>query len=231
VATEISGTDYRIEHLFYGQHDAPWLAIVDYFATVHGHEFCKRLEGLVQAVSSCGWLWLAPQKALYCPRPNMAKFDDQGRLHCEDGPALDYGDWVFFYLHGIPTSKKYIETPADQLNLEEILREQNFETRAVVLRKFGFARLLSSTHNRIVSEADGNSLIEFRLRIGPHHNEYLRALRLRWQDKTGDKETLLPVPRNASQFGEDCPDDINDCEQVRRWTLGWPKEALPVAET
>ena len=20
---------------------------------------------------------------------------------------------------------------------------------------------------------------------------------------------------------EDCPDNINDCEQVRRWTLGW----------
>jgi hypothetical protein len=52
-----------------------------------------------------------------------------------------------------------------------------------------------------------------------------------WRDKTGDKETILPVPRLARQFGEDCPEDVNDCEQVRRWTLGWPKEAIAVAET
>ena len=52
------------------------------------------------------------------------------------------------------------------------------------------------------------------------------VLSLPWQDKTGEKETMLPVPRLARQFGEDCPDNVNDCEQVRRWTLGWPKEAL-----
>lgn len=57
-----------------------------------------------------------------------------------------------------------------------------------------------------------------------------RALQLTWQDKTGAKETFLPVPRLARQFGEDCPEDVN-CEQVRRWTLGWSKEAMAVAET
>jgi hypothetical protein len=56
---------------------------------------------------------------------------------------------------------------------------------------------------------------------------YLRALRL----KTGAKETMLSVLRRAAQFGEDCPDNINDCEQVRRWTLGWAREAIAVAET
>jgi hypothetical protein len=30
---------------------------------------------------------------------------------------------------------------------------------------------------------------------------YLRALRLKWQDKTGAKETMLPVPRLAREFG------------------------------
>ena len=58
-----------------------------------------------------------------------------------------------------------------------------------------------------------------------------RALRLRWDDKTGPKETLLPVPQYVRDFGPDCPENIRDCEQVRRSTLGWPKEALAVAET
>ena len=56
-------------------------------------------------------------------------------------------------------------------------------------------------------------------------------LHLKWRDKTGDKETFLPVPRTMRQFGDDRPDNINDCEQVRRSTLGWPKEALAIAET
>lgn len=99
-----------------------------------------------------------------------------------------------------------------------------------VIKKIGFARLLATTRNRIVSEVEGNSLIEFKLGIGEGHNQYLRALRLKWQDKTGAKETM-PVPRLARQFGEDCPENVNDCEQVRRWTLGWPKEAMAVAET
>ncbi len=60
---------------------------------------------------------------------------------------------------------------------------------------------------------------------------WLRVLHLAWQDKTGLKETILPVPRTKRQFGRDCPDNINDCEQVRRWTLGWPKDVEILAET
>jgi hypothetical protein len=44
-------------------------------------------------------------------------------------------------------------------------------------------------------------------------------------------DVSIMVPRLARQFGEDYPENVNDCEQVRRWTLGWPKEALAVVET
>jgi hypothetical protein len=39
---------------------------------------------------------------------------------------------------------------------------------------------------------------------------------------------MLPVPRLAGQFGRDCPENIDDCEQVRHWT-GWPMEALLIS--
>ena len=227
-----NGPEGHSRGYFFGQADANWLAIVDYFATVHGNEHCQKLDGLIQAVQSCGFVGLMPEKIIFSNRPEVAKFDDQGRLHCEDGPAfICRQGWRWFYLAGVPIFEKYIKTPADDLKLAEILAEPNAEIRTAVLRKFGFQRLLATTHHRIISEAAGNALIEFKLKIGEHHNEYLRTLRLTWQDKTGAKETLLPVPRLARQFGEDCPDNINDCEQVRRWTLGWPKEALALAET
>jgi hypothetical protein len=39
------------------------------------------------------------------------------------------------------------------------------------------------------------------------------------------------ISHRRSYFGDDVPEDIDDCEQVRHWTLGWPKEALAIAET
>jgi hypothetical protein len=224
----------RSRRLAYGQPDADWLAIADYFATVHNNPHCQKLEGLMQAVASCGFVWLTPNKVVYCNRPKISQFDEQGRLHCEEGVAIRFrGDdgWGFYYLHGVPTPKKWIETPADDLKLEDILAEKNAEVRTAVIRKFGFERLAVAARPRIVSQANGNALMEFKLKVGDQHNEYLRALRLKWEDKTGAKETLLPVPRLARQFGDDCPENVNDCEQVRRWTLGWPKEAMAIAET
>src|SRR5206468_12867426 len=123
-------------HIGYGQSDAPWLALADFFGTVLGNEHCQKLTGLMQAVASCGFVWVKPDKVLYCNRPEIAKFDDQGRPHCEDGPAIVYRDgWQFFYLNGIPTPETYIETPADDLKLDEVLRERNGAVRMAVIRK------------------------------------------------------------------------------------------------
>ena len=44
---------------------------------------------------------------------------------------------------------------------------------------------------------------------------------LKWRDKTGWKETIVPVPHRKSYFGTDIPEDIDACQQVRHWTLGW----------
>ena len=79
-----------------------------------------------------------------------------------------------------------------------------------------------------MSKANGNSLIEFKL--GRQYG-LLRVLHLTWRDKTGSKETVIPVPRTKRQFGRDCPENIDDYEQVRRWTLGWPKDVEILAES
>jgi hypothetical protein len=61
-----------------------------------------------------------------------------------------------------------------------------------------------------------NALIEFKLKIGECHKEYVTSL-AQVAGQTRVKETLLPVPR--LQFGDDYPENINDRRQVRRWTL------------
>lgn len=139
----------------------------------------------------------------------------------------------------------YIEMPADNIDLGEVAKEPNSAVRMAIIQKFGFRRLIDTVKHRVILARKGNSLIEFALPAGksdavdetiPSWRRDQRALRFRvlhvnWRYKIGDKETLLPVPRLKAQFGPDCPENINDCEQVRRWTLGWSKEAIAVAET
>jgi len=217
----------------YGQNDTAWLALVDFFSTVKCIGPHQTLTSLMRIVASCGY-FVPGEKREYVgffERPSIIRLDDRRRPHCLDGPAIQYRDgFGVFAIHGVPVPRKYIETPAEQISIEELLREKDAEVRTAVFSKVGFVKLLNSTPHKIISQANGNSLVEFEIGY-----DKVRALHLKWVDKTGPKETVIPVPRHREEFGPDCPDEhkriINDCEQVRRWTLGWPKDVEILAET
>jgi Domain of unknown function (DUF6745) len=213
-------------HECLGQHAAGGLSFYDYFRTVFGVLAADRVAGLIQIAECCGWWWPYRGLAILTERPFRLSRDSRGRLHNENALALEYPDgWGVYALHGVAVPKKYIETPADLIDPTEVLRERNAAIRAAVMSKIGFQRIVRKLKYRIISKANGNSLIEFHF-----GNLTVRALPLVWVDKHGEKETILPVPRTREQFGY-YPDNINDCEQVRRWTLGWSKEADVVSET
>jgi hypothetical protein len=214
-------------HECVGQYGAGGLSFYDYFRTVGGVLAADRVAGLIQVAESCGWWWPYRGLTILTERPCSISRDSRGRLHNENALALEYPDGSGVYaIHGVRVPKKYIETPADLIDPTKLLRERNAEIRAAVISKIGFQRLIRKLKYKLISKANGNSLIEFHLR-----DVRVRALHLVWVDKNSKKETVLPVPRTKEQFGYDYPDNINDCEQVRRWTLGWPKDVTVVAET
>lgn len=252
-------------HLYsigYGLDRAQECAFVDFFGNVVGIEY-QQLS-LLDAIASCGYMWLGKSKAVFVERPSVVRLDNLRRPHCVDGPAIQYRDGVGVYaIHGVLVAQKYVETPAEQIDLAEVLQEENAEVRMAVISKVGFMQLLKMTQWKsrhlkeicprcgehlsivipkqpqkkkgspvnmatVLSKANGNSLIELKL---GQRRDFVRFLHITWQDKTGSKETVIPVPRTKRQFGRDCPEDINDCEQVRRWTLGWPKDVEILAET
>ena len=98
-----------------------------------------------------------------------------------------------------------------------------------VISKIGFARMLGKLPHKQIGRgvAEGNFLIEFNIGNG----NLVRALHLRWITKDGVEQTVLPVPRTKEQFGQDAPGNINDFEQVRRWTMGIGMDAEIVAES
>jgi hypothetical protein len=192
------------------------------------NEYVRAMLSWLYVVASCNGLYTMDRGVVFTETPEIIRFDDNARLHYEGGPAVRYRDGTEHYcLHGIHIPNKYAFARPDEITLPEVLAERNAEVRMMLISRIGFDKLLGTMRHWTISEANGNRLIEFRVK----GTQFLRALHLKWRDKTGDKETVIPVPNRRSYFGDDCPDDIDDCEQVRRWTLGWPKEALAVAET
>ena len=193
------------------------------------HWLVRAMRSWLYVVASCKGIYTMDRGIIFMETPEVIRADDEnGWLHFEGGPALRFRDGhEYHFLHGVRVPERYVFARSDEITLPEVLAERNAEVRMTLISRMGFDKLLGTVRHWTISEANGNRLIEFRVK-GTH---FLRALHLKWRDKTGDKETVIPVPSKRSYFGADCPDDIDDCEQVRRWTLGWPKEALAVAET
>ena len=213
----------------YGQHDASWIGFYDFFREASSlKEETEPLLGLTKTVMACGWWWPFENAVILTDRPSELHRDQRGRLHKDGGASLLYQDgWGLYRWHGVNVPKKYIVTPADEIDVVEVLKESNSSVRMAVIQKVGFLRLKSQLKNSLISKTDSADLLEFDL-----GEIKVRGLHVRWEDKFKTPlETIIPVPRTKSQFGEDCPDNIDDAEQVRRWTLHMKKEEQLVIET
>lgn len=86
-----------------GQFHAYSLAPYDFLAQECGlAEEVKPLVGFMLLATSAGHAWFRMNGCDLCERPTVLCFDEQGRLHCDDGPALTYPDGFSIYAeHGV----------------------------------------------------------------------------------------------------------------------------------
>ena len=204
----------------YGLHDADWLGFYDFCNQELGIESCNRLTPLMKLSEYCGWWWPFEGAVIMTEKPCEIHRDEMNRLHNTNGLALKYSDgWGVPALHGVRVPEKYVTTKPDEINIEEVLKEDSAEVRMAVLGKIGLTNALGKIPHKIIDSKNGNDLIEFTI-----EGEPVRGLLLRWTDMYSSKTTVIPVPRTEeefkdafcdSEFPDDFPDDVDDCEQVR----------------
>jgi len=217
----------------FGQHDASWLAFYDFFREVLGlSQQTKKLNGLWMIAKSTNWFLPHEKICWVCERPKSLYQDARNGLHHNDKAALIYPDgWALYYLHGVQVPAKYVETPADKLDPVEVLKEPNIEVRMAVINKCGFDRFLGKLEHKQISKSDTSELLDITL----NEDLIVRGLLVKWDDKhEKDKHTIIPVPRTREQYAHisnEIPDNIDDAEQVRRWTLGLSPAHKIVMET
>jgi hypothetical protein len=154
----------------------------------------------------CEWWWPYENIVVACEKPRIVKWDEQRRLHFEDGPAVEYADgYALFAWHGTRLPAEWVLNRAT-IDPTEILKCPNVEQRAAGAACVGWPRMLSALNYKVI-DADPNplhgELIELRLEGLPEPGRFLSA----------------ECPRNG-RIVEGVPRSIKTVIEAQAWRVG-----------
>jgi hypothetical protein len=136
------------------------LAFYDFMYQELKLECCAKLKGLTSLSKHVGWWWPFENIVVITPPPIKIMRDDEHRLHCEDGPALQYpGGFEIHAWHGVRIPSEWVEK-SKELNPAEALEWPNQEQRRALCEIIGWDRVLDTLECRKIHSDDRGELIE-----------------------------------------------------------------------
>lgn len=140
-----------------GQFWVSWQAYTSFFRDVCHLELegdaWERDRAYADAQTSASWWWAFKEFVIVCNRPRAINLDDRGRLHSENGRAIEFRDeWGVYAIHGvrIPDDRSYIVTDPKRIKVEEINKEQNAELRRIMIERYGWHKFLDDSKADVV---------------------------------------------------------------------------------
>ena len=195
----------------FGSQEAGWLSFYNFFEEQCDVEF-PVLEGLMRLAHSSGWITVFDEWACIHDKPLFIKFDDQNRLHCENGPAIEYGDGTVVYAwHGVGVPDSWIADKENALTADIALTWANVEQRRAACEILGWAKILDKLNATVVDE-DEDPMIGTLLEVDIP--EIGREKFLKVQCGTG-RIFAIPVPPN-----------VKTALEANAWTYGMDPEQL-----
>ncbi|MBW4510499.1 MAG: hypothetical protein KME64_28880 [Scytonematopsis contorta HA4267-MV1] len=103
---------------------------------------CSKLQGLWETAKYCGCWWgFTEDLAVVTPKPSIIRLDNEGRLHAEGMPAIEYKKLNIYAYHGIHLPEKYSSVHPNQWQAKWILEERNSELRQVLIQRVGYNKI------------------------------------------------------------------------------------------
>ena len=154
----------QVGNFIYGSMDAYWLCFYDYFLENFNLDCCKKLKPMIEISKNCGWILPYKNIALCSEKPTEIHFNTKKQLHNEIGPSISYEDGFSIYsLNGVRVTKEIVETPANKLNCNLILKEKNSEIRRELVRKIGIERICKDLKAKCIDRKDNYELLNLDL--------------------------------------------------------------------
>ena len=204
----------------YGQHDLYWLAWLKFGIDI-GVEVEKKQSNWLDAmidVSDSGWWWPFEGAVILTERPSVLNRDNEGRLHCESGPATIYEDgWGVWAIHGVRVSEEIVMNP-ESITVEQILKEENAEVRRVMCERMVWDVFIDKAGLTMVDECDdpGNSPNKVRLYDTPEQVLGVPIRLMLVTNATPERDGRI---RN---FGLTVPAEIETALEAVAWSFDVP---------
>jgi hypothetical protein len=185
---------------------ADWPASVSFLRDVCGweHEALTKFKINETIVKSCGWTWWHQNVLVISDRPKSIKRDNNGRLHNEAGPSMEYRDgWSLYHWHGVAIPKEWVTDKKP--TAKEALTWKNIEQRRAACEIVGWNNVLSELNAKVI-DADGDPEIGTLLEADIPDSGKERFLQVICGTK---RQFVLPVPR-----------DMKTAIEANAWTFG-----------
>ena len=227
---DINFTDYKLKDLedansilseqMFGSHDASWLSFYDFFLTECDLEECEPLIPLMDMAKNCGWWAAYDTIVILQDRPTTIKLDENDVLHCENGPAIEYGDgYAVYSWRGVTVPAEWI-SDTDNLSAKTAITWENVEQRRAACEIKGWHHILDEL-GAVVIDKDANpeigTLVEVELEF----------------DGEKTKEKFLDVRCGTGRrFAIPVPPDSTTAIGANAWSYGMqPVEYKPEVRT
>ena len=209
--------DIDPSNALYGQHDINWLMYLMYYRVELG--FTKETEQIVhlfELAKQVHWMWMSSDTTVVTRRPVEIHMQPKPHttvenfrvLHNYDDHALKYADGTGIYMfNGVEIPDNYswaVTTPAEELDVTEVLSIRNTEVRTEVLKKIGVERAFDALDKTLLNEYTcplGNDYWLYDIQFGNNVRKYLR----------------MYCPSKKELAIEAVPPQVENCEQALNW--------------
>lgn len=170
-------------------------------------------------VQDCGWILPFEKVCIVCDRPISVSFDDQGVLHAEDQPAIEFADGYSVYVnHGeISPQQPQIphevvlppphQIPSEQLQESSLLTQKNMEIRRALIQSLGSGGIYQELHAAVLDVWQEYELLRIKSNLDAEAIHLLKKT----CPSTGQIQTLR------------VPHHIQSAQQAFQWT-NWEKD-------
>ena len=155
-----------------------WCSYVSFIRDVLGWEdpVLQRFSIYEELASSCGWVWWDEDVLVISDRPKTLKLDTEGRLHCENGPSIEYRDgWALHNWHGVSIPGEWVT--GKKPSAQDALSWKNIEQRRAACEIVGWASIIQELKVTKIDEDDDpeiGTLLEANL-PGSGRQRFLQA--------------------------------------------------------
>jgi hypothetical protein len=174
----------------------------------------------VDAYEAGLWLfWVTADEIIAVPRPALRL--DGDRLHCLDGPAVQWpGGASYYFVRGVQVPTEVITTDPATWPVQSVLNEPNAEVRRVRLDRFGWPRLLAESGAHPLHQDDTGTLYRINL-PGDEPLALVHVVNATPEPDGSVKRYVLRVPPT-----------ITRAREAVAWTFDVPEAAYrPAVET